>query len=98
MNKTRPVYNNSFKDIKSDKISKGNKSNVMNDECKGIIKSTQSLDDIPKKVSIHITKFVDSYSSLSDKRIKWSQLILEKLDRNINVPHISKPIEVMSQV
>ena len=63
MNKTRPVYDNSFEDIKSDKISKGNKSNVMNDECKNIIKSTQSLDDIPKQVNVPITKLVDSYLS-----------------------------------
>ena len=42
---------------------KGNKSNVMNDDCKDIIKSTQSLDDIPKQVNVPITKLVDSYLS-----------------------------------
>ena len=47
LNKKRPVGDNSFEDVKSDKIFKGNKSNVMNDECKDIIKSTQSLDNIP---------------------------------------------------
>ena len=77
---------------------KGYKSNVKNDKCKD-----QSLDDSPKHINVHITKLVDSYLSICDRRIKLSQLILEKklfekLDRNITVPHISKPIEVMSQV
>ena len=31
----------------------------MNDECKDIIKSTQSLDDVPKQVNVPITKLVD---------------------------------------
>ena len=78
LKKKRPVYDNSFKDVKSDKTFKDNKSNVTNGECKYIIKSTQSLDDIPKQVNVPITKLADSYSSLSDKIIKLSQLILDK--------------------
>ena len=97
LNKKRPVYNNLVKDVKSDKRFKCYKSNVKNDECK-----EQSFDDIPKQVSDPITKLVDSYSSLSDRRIKLSQLILEKhifekLDPNITVPLISKPLEDMSR-
>ena len=57
----------------------------MNDECKDIIKSTQSLDDVPKQVNVPITKLVDCD-------------FFEKLDHNITVPYISKPIEVMPQV
>ena len=48
LNKKRPVCDNSFEDVKSDKRSKGNKSNVINDECKDIVKCTQYLDDIPR--------------------------------------------------
>ena len=97
LNKKRPVYNNSVKDVKSDKRFKCYKSNVKNNECK-----EQSLDDIPKQVSDPITKLFDSYSSLSDGRIKLSQLILEKhvfekLDPNITIPLIAKPLEDMSR-
>ena len=42
------VYDNSVKDVKSDK---GCTSNVKNDKCKH-----QSLDDIPKQVDVPITK------------------------------------------
>ena len=48
LKKKRPVCDNSFKDVKYDKRFKDNKSNVTNNECKDIIKSTQFLDDIPK--------------------------------------------------
>ena len=34
---------------------------MMKDECKDIIKSTQSLDKNLKQVNFHITKLVDSY-------------------------------------
>ena len=73
LNNKRPAYDNSIKDVKSDKRFKGYKSNVKNDECKD-----QSLDDSPKHINIPITKLVDSYLSISDRRIKLSQLILEK--------------------
>ena len=94
-NKKRPVNDDLFKYVKPDKRFKGHKSNVKNDECKD-----QSLDDDPKKINLPIKKLVDSYSTISDRNIKLSQLILdkvvlEKVDRNITVPHISKPIEVI---
>ena len=62
-NKKRDLTEISSEDVKSDKSIKGNKLNVMNDDCKDIIKSTQSLDDIPKQVNVPITKLVDSYLS-----------------------------------
>ena len=40
LNKKKPFGDNLFEDVKSDNRFKGNKSNVMNDECKDIIKST----------------------------------------------------------
>ena len=46
---------------------------MKNDEYK-----VQSLDDSPKHINIPITKIVDRYLSISDRRIKLSQLILEK--------------------
>ena len=52
---------------------------MTNDECKDIIKSTKSLDNILKQVNVYITQLVDSYSFLSDKRIKLFQLILDKV-------------------
>ena len=73
LNNKRPVYDNYIKDVKSDKRFKGYKSNVKNDKCKD-----QSLDDSPKHINVHITKLVDSYLSICDRRIKLSQLILEK--------------------
>ena len=60
LNKKRDFADNSFEDVKSDKIFKGNKSNVANDGCKDIIKSTQFLDNIPKQVNVSITQLVDS--------------------------------------
>ena len=60
LNKKRDSADNSFEDVKSDKRFKGNKSNVANDDCKDIIKSTQSLDNIPKQVNVFITQLVDS--------------------------------------
>ena len=97
-NKKRSVNDNLVKDIKPDTRFKDHKSNVKNDECKD-----QSLNNIPKQINVPITKLVDSYSTISDKNIKLSQLILdknvfEKLDYNIIVPYISKILENMSQV
>ena len=60
LNKKRDFADNSFENIKSNKRFKVNKSNVMNDDCKDIIKSTQFLDNIPKQVNISITQLVDS--------------------------------------
>ena len=71
---------------------------MINDDCKDIIKYTQSLDNIPKQINVHITQLVDSYSSVNEQRTKLSQLILEKVDFNVTVPHMAKPIKVVSQV
>ena len=92
-NKKRPVNDDLIKYVKPDKRFKGHKSNVKNDECKD-----QSLDDIPKQINVPIKKLVDSYSTIRDKNIKLSQIILEKnvfekLDSNITVPYISKILE-----
>ena len=87
-----------FGDVKSDKRFKGNKSTGINDNYKDIIKFTQSLDNIPKQANDHILQLVDSYSYVSEQRTKPSQLILEKVDRNITVPHTEKPIKVVYQV
>ena len=73
-NKKRPVNDNLVKDVKPDKRFKDHKSNVKNDECKD-----QSLDDNPKKINLPIKKLVDSYSTISDRNIKLSQLILDKM-------------------
>ena len=60
LNKKRDSADNPFEDVKSNKRFKVNKSNVMNDDCKYIIKSTQFLINIPKQVNVPITKLVDS--------------------------------------
>ena len=72
-NKKRSVNDNLVKDIKPDTRFKDHKSNVKNDECKD-----QSLDNIPKQINIPIKKLVDSYSTISDRNMKLSQLILDK--------------------
>ena len=77
---------------------KGNKSNVMNDDCKDIIKSIQYLDNVPKQVNIPMTQVVDSYSSASEQRTKLFKLTLEKVYCNVNIPHIEKAIKVVSQI
>ena len=99
LNKKSDFSDNSFEDVKSDKRFKGSKSNMMNDDCKDIFKSTQSLDNVPKQVNFPMKKVVvDSYSSVSEQRTKLSKLILEKVDCNETVSHIAKPIKVVSQV
>ena len=45
-----------------------------------------------------MTQLVDSYSSVNEQRSKLSKLILEKGVRNVTIPHIAKPIKIMSQV
>ena len=98
LNEKRDFADNSSEDVKYDKRFKGNKSNVLNDNCKDIIKSTQYLDNVPKKVNVHMRQLVDSYSSVKEQRRKLSKLILEKGVRNVTIPRIAKSIKVVSQV
>ena len=63
----------------------------------------QSLDNIPKQIYVPIKKSVVTYSSISDRNMKLSQLILdknvsEKIDYNITLPYISSILEGMSKV
>ena len=69
LNTTRDFADNSSEDVKSDKRFKVGHSNVLNDDCKIIIKSTQSLDNIPKQLNIHMKQLVDSYSSEDKKEL-----------------------------
>ena len=56
--------------MKPDKRLKGNKSNVNNDDGKD-----QSLYNIPKQIYVPIKNSVVTYSSISDRNMKLSQLI-----------------------
>ena len=97
-NKKRPVNDNLVKDVKPDKRLKGHKSNVTNDDSKD-----QSLDNILKQINVLIKKTVVSYSTISDRNRKLTQLILDnkvsdKIDFNITLPYISSILESMSKV
>ena len=69
---------------------------MLNLNCKFIIKSPQSLDNIQKQVNIPMTQLVYSYSSVKEQRSKLSKLILEEEVCNVNIPHIVKRIKVVS--
>ena len=63
----------------------------------------QSLHSIPKQIYVPIKKSVVTYSSISDRNMKLTQLILdknvsEKIDYNITLPYISSILEGMSKV
>ena len=97
-NKKRPVNDNLVEDVKPDKGLKGHKSNVTNDDSKD-----QYLDNILKQINVLIKKTVVSYSTISDRNRKLSQLILDnkvsdKIDFNITLPYISSILESMSKV
>ena len=91
LNKKRDFADNSSEDDKSEKRCKDNKSNVLNDDYKIIIKSTQSLDN---EVNIHMTQLVDSYSYIKEQRSKLYKLILEKGNRNVIIPHIKNQLRL----
>ena len=97
-NKKRALNDNLVKDVKPDKRLKGNISNVNNDDGKD-----QSLHNIPKQIYVPIEKSLVTYSSVTDRNTKLSQLILdknvsEKIDSKITLPYISSIIEGMSKV
>ena len=69
LKKKRDFADNSSEDVTSDKRFIGSKSNMLNDNCKIIIKSTQSLDNVPKQVNVPMSQLVDSYSSVKEQNL-----------------------------
>ena len=91
-NKKKALNDNLVKDVKPDKMLKGD-----NDDGK-----YQSLHNIPKQIYVPIEKSLVTYSSVADRNIKLSQLILEKnvsekIYYKITLPYISSIIECMSK-
>jgi len=92
LNKKRSFNDNFVKDIKPSKRLKGD-SDDGND---------QYIHNIPKQIYVSIEKSLVTYSSLSDRNIKLSKLILdknvsEKIDCKITLPYITSIIEKMAK-
>ena len=98
LKKKRDLADISSEDAKADKRFKGNKSNVLNVDCKIIIKYPQSLDNVQKQAHVPMSQLDDSSFSVKEQRSKLCKLILEKGVRNLAIPHIAKSIKVVSQV